>query len=55
MDITKELFDFLWGCPHREGSGIAAGSAAHAQASTRGKALTASIPHFPFDGRHETV
>ena len=26
MDITKELLDFLWGCPHREGSGIAAGS-----------------------------
>ncbi len=26
MDITKELFDFLWGCPHREGCGIAAGS-----------------------------
>lgn len=26
MDITKELFDFLWRCPHREGSGIAAGS-----------------------------
>ena len=26
MDITKELFNFLWRCPHREGSGIAAGS-----------------------------
>lgn len=26
MDVTKELFDFLWGLPHREGSGIAAGS-----------------------------
>ena len=26
MDITKELFDFLWSCPHREGRGIAAGS-----------------------------
>lgn len=25
MDITKELFDFLWSCPHRERSGIAAG------------------------------
>lgn len=25
MDITKELFDFLWSCPHREWSGIAAG------------------------------
>lgn len=26
MDITKELFDFLWGCPNREYSGISAGS-----------------------------
>ena len=26
MDITKELFDFLWSCPYREVSGIAAGS-----------------------------
>lgn len=26
MDITKELFDFLWSCPHREMRGIAAGS-----------------------------
>ena len=25
MDITKELFDFLWSCPHRERSGIVAG------------------------------
>jgi hypothetical protein len=26
MDITKELFDFLWDCPHQTGKGIAAGS-----------------------------
>ena len=26
MDVTKELFDFLWSCPHREGRGISAGS-----------------------------
>lgn len=26
MDITKEMFDFLWACPNREGRGIAAGS-----------------------------
>lgn len=26
MDITNSLFDFLWSCPHREESGIAAGS-----------------------------
>ena len=26
MDITKDLFDFLWDCPHEEGRGIAAGS-----------------------------
>jgi len=26
MGITKSLFDFLWSCPHREGSGIAADS-----------------------------
>lgn len=25
-DITIELFDFLWKCPHNEGRGIAAGS-----------------------------
>lgn len=24
MDITKELFDFLWDCPHEEKRGIAA-------------------------------
>lgn len=26
MDIAKELFDFLWKSPHREGRGIAAGN-----------------------------
>lgn len=26
MDITESLFKFLWSCPHREMSGIAAGS-----------------------------